>query len=163
MKVYIPFTDLRKETLAAIVKSKCDYELVNVSGSDEAYWELLDDLWTRGETFAIVEHDVVIHPTAISELQQCGSSWCAFPTPYFYGTHVGLGCVKFGSDLIKRFPSALDRVAELFDDKHPPKHWCRLDAWLQTRVLPQQERHVHQPPIGHIRSGSVIRPSHGCI
>ena len=163
MKVYVPFTEVHKDTLAALVASKCDYELVRVSGSDEAYWELLSDLWAKRETFTIVEHDVVIRPDTIDELANCSFDWCAFPIPYLSSTHIGMGCVKFGVSLMQRFPDALDRVAPISDAKHPPKHWCRLDAWLQTRILPMQERHNHTTVLGHIRSGDTISPSHGCI
>ena len=163
VNVYVPYTRLCPETKKALDATKHSYTPINVSKSDETYWELLNSLWSKGETFAIVEHDIVIHKTALQELADCPRPWCAFPVPYFSSNHVGLGCVKFGSDLIKRFPNALDEVALMFDSKHPPKHWCRLDAWLQTRVLPQAERHVHQPPLGHVRSGSVIKPSHGCL
>lgn len=161
--VYVPYTFLRPETKKALNATEHNYQPVDVSGSDHAYWELLSDLWSKGKTFVIVEHDIIVHKTALQELADCDHDWCAFPTYYFSATHIGLGCAKFGSSLIKRYPDALDKVAKLSDAKHPPKHWCRLDAWLQTRVLPQSERHAHQTIVGHVRSGSVIKPSHGCI
>lgn len=83
--------------------------------------------------------------------------------PYFNGVHVGLGCVKFGSELIARFPRAFDEVAKMHDIKHPAKHWCRLDSWLQDRVLPTRERHIHEPSVGHLKETPKMHPSHGCL
>lgn len=162
MKVIVPYTRLCKETKKALDRTRYVYETVFVGNSDTDYFDLLSDLWSEGETFAIVEHDIVIHKTALSELENCDSPWCAFPVYYFATTHVGLGCVKFSSPFIKRFPNAMDQVAEMCDGTHPKKHWCRLDAWLQQRVLPSSERHVHPTVLGHVRSGNIIRPSHGC-
>ena len=162
MRVIVPYTDLRKETKKALKQTGYKFETVFVGNSDSDYFDLLSDLWRKGETFAIVEHDIVVHPTALAELEQCSSDWCAFPSYYFNSTHVGLGCVKFGSTLIKAHPYAMDQVGTISDNRHEVKHWCRLDAWLQQRVLPATKRHVHSNVVGHVRSGSYIKPSHGC-
>jgi len=163
LNIYVPYTDLRDETATALRQTGKLVIYVDVSGSSEAYFDLLHDLWGKGESFIIVEHDVVVHPTALQELEECKYSWCAFPTPYFNGQHVGLGCVKFGSLLLKRFPKAMDQVATMHDPKHPPKHWCRLDTWLQTQVLLTNERHVHAPALRHLRKTETIHPNHGCM
>ena len=162
MKIYVPYTDLREETAKSIQATGHLATYVDVSSRDDAYYELLQDAWKQQKSFVIVEHDVVIHPTAIDELVECKFSWCAFPTQYYNGEHVGLGCVKFGELLLRRFPKAMDQVAKMHDPKHPPKHWCRLDAWL-TRVLPTSEMHVHKPTLRHLRETEFIHPAHGCV
>ncbi len=163
ISVYVPYTDLKRRTVEGLESTGRVPIYVDVSKSDESYFDLLSSLWRSGETFIIVEHDVVVRETTIAELESCERSWCAFGTPYFNGVHVGLGCVKFGSELIARFPRAFDEVAKMHDIKHPAKHWCRLDSWLQDRVLPTRERHIHEPSVGHLKETPKIHPSHGCL
>lgn len=160
--VYVPFTGLEEQTIASLERTGHPYETVFVGGYDGAYWELLNDLWCAGDSFIIVEHDIVVMPHTLTELEACPESWCSFGSPYIGGNvYHGLGCVKFGAALIARHPGALDRVALRSDAQHPPKHWCRLDAWLQGHELNGERRHFHDTVLPHIKR--VLRPSHGCM
>lgn len=143
--------------------------MVDVSGDDTAYWSLFDRLWKAERTFVIVEHDVVPHEGAIDELLSCGSLWCGFGVSYVGISYAGLACTKFEASLIRKYPDALERVALMEDPGHPPKHWCRLDAWL--RGIFQEggdQMHVHLGPVGHIREDTIFHgannvcPAHGC-
>lgn len=166
MRVVVPFTNLRPQTAAALDATGHAWEAVDVSGSDDACWQLLSDLWRTREGFIWVEHDIVVHPTALQELEECGSAWCGFYSPYFVGNYPGMGCVKFSAGLTASVPDALDRVATMSDASHSPKHWCRLDAWLQYVVLPQArlQRHLHLEVLGHVRDyEGQPQPSHGCV
>ncbi len=135
-------------------------ELVFVGDSDEAYFELLSALWANGESFCIIEHDVAPTVTEYHRIVGCDQLWCGALTPYFNGNYDGLGLVKFEAAVLKAIPNAMELVGEIYDDTHPPKHWCRLDAWLQRRVLPEfgLTKHIHDSVIGH----SHTEPSHGC-
>lgn len=133
----------------------------DVSGSDRAYFDLLRGLWNAGGAFTIIEHDVIVHPTAITELDACPEDWCAFPYDYGeWGLTYGLGCVKFSRDLILRNPDALQKVGVLSDARHPKRHWCRLDAFLQGVILPNagETLHRHETPVTHLGRGCA----HGC-
>jgi len=135
---------------------------VDVSISPRAYFDLLFEYWADGATFTVIEHDMVVHATALEELDACPYEWCAFP--YRYGTHerhYGLGCAKFGEELIARNPDAMRRVGTMRDMNHPARHWCRLDAWLQGVVLPGSGEHMHrhERSVRHLGCGN----SHGCI
>lgn len=152
--------NLRPETRAALDASGMAYETIRMDG-DGSYFGLLSGLWSAGETFAVVEQDIVIEPGTMQALGACGSDWCAFPYGYFHTeTYWGLGCVKFAAPLLARVPGAMDRVAVMSDETHPAKHWCRIDAWLSL-VLGQagERRCEHLPPVGHLHR----YPSHGCI
>jgi hypothetical protein len=162
VRVVVPLTQIRKPVLSALQATGRPFELVDVSGSDRAYFDLLSRLWSNGETFCIVEHDIVIHPAALDELEACAGDWCGFPHDYHeWGEQYGLGCVKFTDRLIARNPTALRRVGVMSDERHPKRHWCRLDAWLQGVILPGsgERRCCHQPAVTHLGDGSA----HGCI
>jgi hypothetical protein len=166
VKVIVPYTHIAPGVAEALDATKWQWTGIDVSGSDENYWRVLQTLWQSGETFCIVEHDVLLRPNTLTELDLCESAWCAFPVPYMGGGYAGMACVKFGASLIAACPDALDRVAPLSDASHPPRHWCRLDSWLQYGILPTTgfSRHVHDPPLGHFRpDGGEPWPSHGCI
>ena len=108
----------------------------------------------------IVEHDVSFTIDQYNEIANCPKPWCGAMTPYFQGQYPGMGLVKFDAAMMELAPDALDQVGELFDKTHAKKHWCRLDHWLQRRVLPSYgfEKHIHDMVIGH----SHLEPSHGC-
>jgi hypothetical protein len=163
-----PYTRLRPEVVQAL--AGWDVAFVDVSGSDEAYWELLAGLWAKGASFINVEQDVVVRPDSLDELEQCHHPWCSFQVPYVGRLYAGLSCAKFSAALLARYPDALDTIAELSDEGHEPKHWCRLDTWLQSHVLNPggETMHVHGPPLRHIRDEFspsapwAIAPAHGC-
>lgn len=161
MKVYVPYTNLAEGVVSALEASGYAYTPVWVGGDSTDYWSLLSDCWSNGETFAIVEHDIVVRPESLAELDTCPYEWCSFGAPYFCGVYHGLGCVKFTANLIARHPNALDKVAAYHDEGHPSKHWCRLDAWLQDRVLASEYRHRHETVLEHAKKELV--PSHGCV
>ena len=166
MRVVVPHTNLRPETRDALTATGHSWTPVDVSGSDTRYWRLICDLWEAGEEFIVVEHDIVVRPDTLSELEACPSEWCAFGAPYFVGTHVGMGCVKFSASLIARAPMAAWNAGQRSTDaNHPPGHYCTLDHWLQWVELPKWAiRHVHEPPLGHIRdTPGLPQPSHGCV
>jgi hypothetical protein len=55
VRVVCPFTNLRHETEAALCQHAPHAELIDVSGSVYAYWELLRDLGAEGRDFFVVE------------------------------------------------------------------------------------------------------------
>jgi hypothetical protein len=164
----MPYTRLRPEAVQAL--AGWDVAFVDVSGSDEAYWELLASLWSAGQTFIVIEHDVIVLPDTLDELVACHRPWCSCQVPYVGKVTAGLSCAKFSAGLIARYPDAMERVGEIEDEDHPPRHWCRIDSHLQAHVLnPGGEiMHVHGPPLEHLRDGSEpespwkVGPVHGC-
>ncbi len=164
MQIYIPYTHPCEEVITAVVDAGYEPNPVDVSESDDAYFELLRHLWSVGDSFGIVEHDVVVRDDSLTILEECESPWCAFTFEYARNPIPGLGCVKFTADIIARNPTAMDEVAAMWDETHLPRHWCRLDAWLQQHVLPDhgEKQCVHTPPLRHLREGGPMRTSHGC-
>ena len=159
--VVLPFTGkLRPEVLWALQSSEHDFEPVDVSASDIAYLELLTYLWRSGETFAIVEHDVVVGPETLAGFDTCPHEWCAAKYPYLRGVYWGLGCTRFRSPLLQRFPDLMDEVAAYEAPNHPPGHWCVLDMALTAVLRGHRIEWPHQEhgEVGHLSEG----PTHGC-
>ncbi len=159
MRVICPHTTISPETRAALDASGYAWEARGVSASDTAYSALLAELWADGETFAVVEHDIIPPPGALPALEACPGQWCCHRYPYGFGRYAGLGLARFSAGLLTAHPDAMERAAEMYDDGHPPGHWCRQDAWLsfvlESRGL---ARCRHEPDAGHLHSW----PSHGC-
>jgi hypothetical protein len=167
MKIVVPCIEVRSETARALIEhaeSKPGHEVTfwPVDSSDEAYWEMYDRLWSEGETFMVVEHDIVIHADVIPQFERCPEPYCAFSYPYLEipGGWYGLGCARFRDTVIRAFPEAIQNVASISNHAHPPRHWCSLDAFIQWELRRLgTPLHQHLPPVGHLNTGP---PSHGC-
>lgn len=161
MRVVCPFTTLRPQTAEALDASGYPWEPVDVSGSDEDYWELLYDLWAARQDFCIVEHDIIIAPGILAEFESCPELWCVSPYPYMHGgEYAGLGCVRFRAEVMNVMPRLMDDVATRTNTKHPSKHWCTLDAWIQEKLYGQRFSPHRHAPSEHLDS---LRPTHLCV
>lgn len=108
------------------------------------YWRFLDELWHRGESFIIVEHDIVVTPEVISKLVRCPRPWCANPYLQLPGEPVtGLGCTKFSARLL--------RAVDPFDPGPTHVIWQNVDYELCSRLRAAgYENHVHTPVVRHL-------------
>ena len=159
--IAVPFVSLRAETVMALHGETVRYAPVDES---EGYWELLRDLWTMGKSAIVVEQDIVVNETTIDELKICELDWCAMPFPYRGNERAyALACSKFSAALMARHPDLIEVIGTYRDAKHPPKHWCRLDAWIfdeLTRRGEHRHEHTRARPLGHV---GPQYPSHGCL
>jgi hypothetical protein len=158
VRVILPYTKLRKPVIRALDATGYEYERHDVSGSDRDYFDLLVRLWDQGETFCIVEHDIVIHPTALSELHVCSGDWCGFPHTYAGQTGYWLGCVKFTDRLIQRHRDLIARLGVIHGMNYPRRHWYRLDPFLQQVLLPNdgEQKCEHPTVVRHL--GDCVAP-----
>lgn len=118
--------------------------------SDESYYELMCEMWKRRETFVVVEHDIIVWPGALTELENCSEPWCTLPYYCSVGWIIdGLGCTKFGSDL-------LGRHSEFLQEPFPrccqhTKYYCGLDRLIAHRFEELGMRpHVHSPGVSNL-------------
>lgn len=164
MKVVVPHTRISPGVREGLKSTGRKWEEVFVGNSDEDYWGVLAVLWAKRETFCVVEHDVLVRHDTLDELENCPEAMCAFPVPYFWSpVAVSLACVKFSAEVIARHPDLMQRVGEMSDEGHPPRHWCRLDMWIQMLIRPDAF-HAHYPVLEHYRpDGALPYPSHGCV
>jgi len=143
--VYVPWTRQYPECRAALAPSSPVY--VDVSGDDHAYWRLVRDLWTKGEPFILVEHDVLVEPDTIANLSECSGPWCAYA---IHSVDIGtgqpwvatFGCVRF-------CPSG---PWPLFE----PVEWTWLDMATEEALHELDwTKHVHEPMLATLNPGLV--------
>jgi hypothetical protein len=149
MKVIVPFataSPMLPAVRLALRQDGVNAEYVHMT-KDDSYYNLLVDCWRAGETFAIVEHDIVVWPGGIQELENCPEQWCTIPYYCSVGWILdGLGCTKFGADLIRKYPAFLD---EPFPSccSHT-RYFCGLDRLIAHRMQELEiEPHVHNPGV----------------
>ncbi len=123
--------------------------LVDVSASEESYFEMFERLWAEGETFINVEHDVLPAAGLLEEMDACTEEWCV--GAYANGTAAvqrwHLGCMKFGSQLIRRHPQVIEWTAE-----SGQRDWGALDGRLIGAMgrVGQVAPHQHPGSITHL-------------
>lgn len=157
MRIVVPYTRIAPETFRALAVDapealyfKCEHE--------DSYYHLLADAWAKGEDFAIVEQDIIVRPDTFDSFTACPSPICVAPYPYLRSeVYAGLGCIRFRAEAMRRDPTLWERVATHQDRKHPQRHWCTLDAFMQRELRVGWCR--EHPPVGHLHR----RPSHGCV
>ena len=73
MRILVPYTKLRRETVAALNATgygdRVEYR--NVRGRVDKYWDLFFELWADGQTFCLVEHDMVVNRSTLRRLESC--------------------------------------------------------------------------------------------
>jgi hypothetical protein len=90
------FADLHQEAITALVRAHPNAEFIDVGGDPYNYWRLFTHLWDGGRPFILVEHDIVVRPDTVFDLESCGTPWCAYTYHEAPGEPVsGLGCAKF--------------------------------------------------------------------
>jgi hypothetical protein len=152
-KVVVPYTEKHPEVLAALAGS--DLQAFKV-GDDDRYWKLLKKLWTKGEDFIIVEHDIVIRPDTISGFDECPEPWCVAPYPFAHRLCAGLGCVRFRKELLRDFPEIMDEVDKREHPRFPGKrNWRTLDSCIRELLWARGIERCWHDPVGHLGK-------HGC-
>lgn len=162
-RVVLAYTKVRPGVREALAATGAEWDEVETVGST-GYYDLMADLWRSQRDVIIVEHDVIVRPDSLAELDACARDWCAFPTPYLQGDYAGLSCTKFSGQLMRLVSGAVDRAGLMSNDKHPPRHWCTLDAFLRVQLMRSgMVQHRHEPALGHYRDyGGIPQPAHGC-
>ena len=162
--IVVPYTTVNPYTLAALARTGRTWRLEPVGGDDAAYWRLLARLWASGEDTTVVEHDMVPTVEALDSFDGCDRDWCAAPYPYVRGWVMpGLGCTRFRAPIMARHPDLLDVVARMCDETHPPRHWCRLDAWTRNELVRRGEtRCESHPQVAHLMADGNSS-AHGCF
>ena len=156
MRVVMPFTPagLDERAWAALLEQAPHAERVDVSGSPVAYWELLRSLWLDGATFTLVEHDVVLPPNGLAELEACRWPRCSIPPgnrfpalghldrpllPFVIAGALAamLQCNRWRSDMLRA-------TAHVWNDfPVSRRYWVGLDIELLWARLAAWAPHVH--------------------
>ena len=152
MKVVVPFAGPSWPIHAvklALRQDGVDAALHHMTREND-YYDLLARLWSEGEGFIVVEHDIVVWPGGLQELANCDEPWCTLPYYCSVGwIEDGLGCTKFSHQMIQKSPHFL---------KEPfpaccahTRHYCGLDRLIAHRAETLGLKpHVHQPGVSNL-------------
>lgn len=164
---YVPYTKRVVETIEAAPPGTI---FIDVSGGVTAYWEALCDIWAKGETFAIIEHDVICRPDVVEQFDACPEPWCLFGyTPICHpecqeAWRNQLGLTRFRSELMAAVPDALTSIPDEVAYRQRRRDWHNLCDELagdkiagvdQLTLRPGSLRaagyshHWHFPPVRH--------------
>src|ERR1035437_9438761 len=120
---------------------------------DQSYWRLLCRYWKLGQTFIVVEQDVVPTRAQIDTLWACPADWCAFAYDMNGIVSPALGCTKFSAALLERtagLPAAI--ISE-------HRHWQSLDAMIIGELHRRRfTEHVHEPAVRHLHEPEQAEP-----
>lgn len=146
---YIPHTARHPETIAG---SPANATWVDVSSSNIAYYAAMSEWWANGETFMILEHDVVCRPDVIEEADACPELWCVWQ--YAPVCPCGnpdcreawrnmLGCTRFRAEIMAKAPDAMDFPADNWD-------WHNMCDGVGNNLRAAGfTHHWHEPPVHH--------------
>ena len=118
---YLPYTAVDERTVA---HAPPDAVWIDVSCSALAYHHALSEIWAAGETFAVLEHDVLCRPDVIEVFEQCPEPWCAFGyadichRECMEAWRNTLGCTRFRAECMEAVPDALEGLMGEHQDWH---------------------------------------------
>lgn len=164
MKVIVPFaipchTGVQPWALAAtrlaLIQDGIDpsFELMK---EGDSYYKLMCELWAAGESFTTVEHDIVVWPSAIEQLEQCKEPWCVYPYYCSVGWIIdGLGCTKFEGSFIKKHPNFLKEPFPTCCNH--TTYYCGLDRLIAHRMQDLGIKpHIHTPGVVNLNDKWTI-------
>jgi hypothetical protein len=161
VRVVVPYTQLRPGVEEAIILGGYRPQLEFVGAAPTDYWALVRSLWAEGQTFALVEHDIVVQRHTLAGMERCSSRWCA--ARYWYQGRpffAGLGCVVFRAELLAGEPEVVIAAGAMDLAGHGQRHWCSLDYALTTQLSQRGvERCEDHGLVAHVSGG---QPAHRC-
>jgi hypothetical protein len=138
MDIWVPYTDLADETGAFALRGGA--HLWRLDDPVEGYGRFMADRWDEGESFIVIEHDVVPTRNAIDSLQVCPRPLCFFGYEGEDRLSLMFGCVRFSADFIAAHPDLWTRFLAARDvaEGHPDydfsasrcRRWMMLPEWV---------------------------------
>jgi hypothetical protein len=143
--VYVPlYPDAQPVAQRVLTAEGVPYETLWADG-DLGYSLLMTEVWSRGEGFVIVEHDIAPWVGAIAQLETCERDWCMFQYPDGGTLSRGLGCTRFSDRLVRDHPD----LPEAWEDVE----WQMIDGAVGAAVTNalQAPPCYHAPAVAHAR------------
>lgn len=133
-------------------------ELTELDPADDAaYFKLISELWQQPGELIIVEQDMLPTRTTVERMLNCTATWCTATYQINGGTWInnGLGVVKFGAGLRKKWPGLMVRVGYITDDGSPQYSWRRLDTRIALTLYQMDLRpHWDHAAVEHLHDYS---------
>lgn len=158
---YVPWAERNPQVVGSVPPGTI---WVDVSAGLDSYWDALRQIWSKGQDFAIIEHDVVIHGDVVRQFAECPEPWCTFGYANICHPECQeawanqLGCTRFRAELIEACPAALISIPPERRDWH---NVCdeiagnKIGGVDQPVLRPHSLRtagfthHWHSPPVDH--------------
>jgi hypothetical protein len=149
--IYTPGS-LYDETLSAlelhVLGQEVNLELTEISADDpHAYARVLANHWQTGETFMVVEPDIVVRHDVIEAFRTCGCPYGCYPYPWLTDVGPALGCTWFKAEFLAKYPAAMKGVQD------SNVSWNQVDVVLMRHILARhykEQPHVHLPAVQHL-------------
>lgn len=163
MRVVVPYVAgmLDEATAAAVAGSGFPVELRQLDRGDlGAYGRLVRGLWREGQTFAIVEQDVIPTRDQLVELAECPGDWCSFlydTALYPDGPYFGL--VKFSARAMRAHPHAAECALVIGKRRDTEAPWWCVDSNMARDLSIRRLRWcLHDGRVRHAHVGPVSAP-----
>lgn len=113
--------------------------------TDTGYADLVAHLWSQGEGFTVVEHDIAPWPGAVDAMEWCPEPWCVHWYPFAPNAiRPAMGMIRFSTELIQANPDLGERWKGV--------EWHQLDGKVYPAVLAVAgEPHRHLPDVAHLK------------
>jgi hypothetical protein len=154
---------LKPQVLDFLASQPIDLE-VREHEPEEGYYQLLAELWAQAQDFILCEWDVLPYPGALEEIWACQEQlgFCGKPYRLFGWYAASLGCTKFPSELMRRYPRAVVEAGKRpgLEGWGPGfRHWQAFDSRLFAALLElgfggdleAGYPHQHYPIVSHLR------------
>lgn len=150
--VVVPYTTPHPATERTVGLHAPHATWVNVDGPKPVdYWTLLDRMWSAGQSFVVIEHDIELRSDVLPGFAACDQPWCVHPYtgPGRKLLTAALGCVRFTDALIEAEPDLIAHVGTVSQGL-PAKDWRRLDVTVADVLQARGYiAHQHDPPVTH--------------
>lgn len=148
VQYYVPYTGVQPGVVEAAPAGTI---WVEVSTSDVAYHEALSRIWAQGETFAVLEHDIICRPDIVHAFEDCPELWCTYGYEEMCHPQCreawanALGCTRFRSELMGAVPDALSSIPP-----GPLTDWHNVCDGLGNNLRAAGfTHHWHEPHVTH--------------
>jgi len=123
-------------TVAALDRYAPGWEQVPLAVDDVfAYCEALRRLWTAGEDFVLIEHDIEIHAGVLPSFDSCPRPWCGHGYARASAWAGANGCTRF-------------RSSALTGGFVPPTPWWAVATAVgELLVVAGHRLHLHDPMV----------------
>lgn len=119
MRIFVPFTLLRPQVMAAVPTAI----FIPLLDKEYGYGKYFKDRWEEKQTFINIEHDVVPRADLLEEMWNCSeplcvAGYCSSVEGASGTSHIG--CAKISASLILKSP-------KLFDN---PCEWIQCEGYI---------------------------------
>ena len=148
LPTFVPYTFFYRPTWDALYRAAPWFQGWALTPDERDYCYYWQQRWHDRQDFITVEHDVIVEPDHIRQLEECPEDWCMFAP---IGSLQGTFCVvRFRQAFIDRHPNLWDQALAAHRTTLFQPLWTVLDVWAYEHCPGEQHIH-HWPPYQNVR------------